>query len=93
MRLKQQGRDTVTELHGVYRGVVADVDDPEQGGRVKVNVPAVMGDDAIWAPVLSHGHRVFVPDPGAEIVVAFEAGDPTMPIVIGTLPAGPAPPR
>lgn len=83
----------MTELSGVYRGVVTDVVDPEDRRRVMVNVPVVMGDAAIWAPVLGHGSRVFVPDPGDEVVVAFEAGDAAMPIVIGTLWAEPGMPH
>ena len=79
-------------LPGVYRGVVTDARDPGHRARVKVEVP-VVGGEAIWAPVLRHGSRAFVPDPGDAVVVAFEAGDPALPIVIGTLWAGAAPPH
>jgi hypothetical protein len=60
--------------------------DPRQSGRLKVKIPAVLGQDEVWAGLLVQGRRAFfVPDPDDEVLVAFEAGDPRSPVVLGTL--------
>ena len=72
-------------LPGVYRGVVLQAHDPERRGRLQIEIRAVSGDAATWAPVVAEGRRALTAEPGDEVVVAFEAGDPAQPIVIGTL--------
>jgi hypothetical protein len=64
---------------------VTGVDDPRQRGRVEVTVPAVTRESLGWAIVLAQGGRPFTPAPGDEVMVAFEAGDLALPIVLGTL--------
>ena len=60
--------------------------DPRQSGRVKVRIPAVLGHEGVWARLLVQGRRgFFVPEPDDEVLVAFEAGDPRSPVVLGTL--------
>ncbi len=72
---------------GVYRGMVSGGGDPMGGGRVQVSVPAV-GLSATWAAVCvaggpsSGGGSYSV---GSQVVVAFEAGDVSRPIVLGRL--------
>ncbi|HYZ20361.1 MAG TPA: phage baseplate assembly protein V, partial [Gaiellaceae bacterium] len=61
--------------HGVYRAVVSDNRDPEERGRVNVRLES--GQDA-WAEVATllagDGYGTwFRPDPGDEVLVAFEA--------------------
>jgi phage baseplate assembly protein V len=79
----------VSQLEGVYRAVVTDVRDKEGLGRVQVKVPDVAAKPG-WAPVatLMAGDRRgswFVPDAGDEVLVAFQAGDASRPVVLGSL--------
>jgi len=80
-------------LYGVYPAQVSDIKDPKGQGRVRVKLP--------WAPDADGGFEVWarlavpmagnnrgswlVPDVGDEVLVAFEAGDPRRPYVIGSL--------
>jgi len=80
----------IQHFYGKYRAVVVDVDDPMQGGRVRVQVPEVWGDaDYPWAapswPAGSTEHEHRLPDVGAEVWVEFEAGDASRPIWDGLL--------
>ena len=83
-----------TRLHGVYPAVVRDVQDPDHQGRVKIELPFVNADDApaaqAWARLstcMAGNNRGcwFIPEPGDEVLVAFHAGDPRHPVVIGAL--------
>lgn len=73
---------------GKYRGRVTDNADSTNRGRVKVSVPAVLGELAVWAmpclPYAGNGVGVYtIPEPGAGVWVEFEAGDPSFPIWTG----------
>jgi uncharacterized protein involved in type VI secretion and phage assembly len=79
-------------LYGVYEATVLDVRDPEGLGRVRVRPGAlkVSGVEKTWARLatLMAGNGCgtwFVPDVGDEVLVAFEAGDPRRPYVVGAL--------
>jgi uncharacterized protein involved in type VI secretion and phage assembly len=73
---------------GKYRGTVTDNDDATKRARLKVRVPAVLGDLEVWAmPCVPYaGDKVgfhFLPEPGTGVWVEFEAGDPSFAIWTG----------
>lgn len=90
------------KFFGKYRGKVEDNFDPMQLGRVRVKVPAVLGEGTMsWAmpcvPYAGSGVGFFaIPPNGANIWVEFEGGDPDYPIWtgcfwgLGEVPASPA---
>ena len=73
---------------GKYRGLVRDVDDPTQRGRIKVQVPAVLREAETWAmPCVPYaGDNIgsfLLPKPGSGVWVEFEGGDASYPIWTG----------
>jgi uncharacterized protein involved in type VI secretion and phage assembly len=74
---------------GKYRGVVTSTDDPKHLGRLKANVPEVLGDvESGWAlphvPYAGDGVGAhMVPPAEAGVWIEFEAGDPSRPIWSG----------
>ena len=78
-----------SRFYGKYRGVVSNVDDPESIGRIRANVPEVLGEvDSPWAlpcaPYAGDGMGSYtVPPIGAGVWIEFEAGDPARPIWTG----------
>lgn len=73
---------------GKYRGEVTDNDDPLKEGRVQVRVPAVMGQETLWAmpctPYAGPDLGFFaIPPVGARVWVEFEGGSPDHPIWAG----------
>ena len=75
-------------FHGLYRGLVTDNADPTRRGRLKVSVPAVMGDAQVWAlPCTPYaGDRVgffALPDVGVGLWISFEAGHANHPVWMG----------
>lgn len=87
--LLQQLLNWVRGRHfGKYRGTVTDNDDPTSRGRIKVRVPAVLGELEVWAmPCVPYaGSQVgfySLPNPDTGVWVEFEAGDPSYPIWAG----------
>jgi uncharacterized protein involved in type VI secretion and phage assembly len=89
-------RDTMYEMldamdgcfFGKYRGLVKNNQDPTGCGRLKVVVPAVMGDQEVWAlpcaPYAGENMGLYaMPEPETGVWVEFEAGDPSYPIWVG----------
>ncbi len=77
---------------GLYPAIVVDLVDPDGLGRVQVRLPSlgIDGDEAVraWATVLSpyaddDQGLMILPEVDSQVVVAFEAGDPRRPYVIG----------
>lgn len=81
--------------YGVYPATVCEIkDDPDGLGRVRLALPwapdTLGGRYEAWARIatLMGGNNRgswFVPDPGDEVLVAFEGGDPRRPFVLGGL--------
>jgi hypothetical protein len=91
IRLAEAQRD----LHyGKYRGLVRDVSDPEGKGRIRAQVPTVLGEqDSPWAmpclPFGGPGHGLaLLPEVGDGVWVEFEEGDLSRPIWSGFWWAG-----
>lgn len=80
-------------LWGVYPAIVQSVTDPDRQGRVKVRLPWSPDPDAgyeVWARLATlmagKGRGTwFIPDVNDEVLVAFEAGDPRRPYVVGVM--------
>ncbi|CAB4203534.1 hypothetical protein UFOVP1382_148 [uncultured Caudovirales phage] len=77
--------------YGVYRATVADIEDPDKRGRVRLLVP-VLGHRAapedVWAwpvfPGSGKGSGTFFPPDKDDIVwCSFENGDPSRPLYMG----------
>ncbi len=77
---------------GKYRGLVVDNVDPEQLGRLTLQVPSVLGAEVVsgWAmPCVPYGGDanqgfLFIPEVGAGVWVEFEEGDLEFPVWVGT---------
>jgi uncharacterized protein involved in type VI secretion and phage assembly len=81
-------------LYGVHPALVTDVSDPDGQGRVRIRLPWSPDSDSgayeTWArlsTLMAGADRGtwFVPEVEDEVLVAFEAGDPNRPFVIGAL--------
>jgi uncharacterized protein involved in type VI secretion and phage assembly len=76
-------------FYGKYRGTVANDLDPQQLGRLQLQVPAVPGTTvSAWAlpcaPIAGPQMGIFaLPPVGAAVWVEFEAGNPDQPIWVG----------
>lgn len=73
---------------GKYRGSVVDNADTTDRGRLKVEVPAVLGSETVWAlpcvPYAGAGVGFYaLPEAGTAIWVEFEGGDPSFPVWSG----------
>lgn len=75
--------------YGKYRGIVTDVDDPNNQLRIRATVPAVLGEHTCgWAmpaaPFAGDGHGfVMLPKVGSGVWIEFEAGRLDNPIWSG----------
>ena len=76
---------------GLYPAVVSDLVDPDAKGRIKVGFPSfgAAGETvSAWATLLTpyadddQGFEV-LPEVDSQVVVGFEAGDPTRPYIVG----------
>ena len=89
--LFNQGGAAGERVPGVVTAIVDGNDDPDQLGRVRLKYPW-MGDEAVsfWARVAAPGAgkdsgMVWLPQVGDEVLVAFEHGDTSRPIVVAGL--------
>ena len=85
-------RKVQQRYYGKYRGLVVDNADPEQLGRLKLQIPSVLGEEVVtgWAmPCVPYGGDanqgfLFIPEVDAGVWVEFEEGDLEFPIWVGT---------
>jgi phage baseplate assembly protein gpV len=74
---------------GKFRGLVTDVDDPNQAGRLRALVPEVLADVPTgWAlPCAPYAGKATglwaIPPVGTGVWIEFEAGDPSRPVWTG----------
>lgn len=79
------------EYYGKYRAFVVDNNDPDNQGRIKVNIPYITGNGVIgWClpcvPVAyAKGGDFNIPKVGSFVWVEFEHGDIKFPIYTGGL--------
>jgi uncharacterized protein involved in type VI secretion and phage assembly len=84
--------------YGKYRAFVRDTSDPDRLGRLRLEIPAVLGTGpdawSAWAsPCFPYGGNpdcgwYLLPEVGASVWAEFEAGDPQCPIWSGVWLAG-----
>jgi uncharacterized protein involved in type VI secretion and phage assembly len=76
--------------NGIVIGLVDDLDDPENLGRVRVRYPCLGGERSTWArlvtPMGGKNRGLFLrPEKEDEVFVAFEQGEPRRPYILGSL--------
>ena len=73
-------------FYGVYRGIVADNNDPENLKRLKLKIPQILGPAVTgwaWGIQPAVATSLFIPDPEMGVFVMFEGGDPNFPLWLG----------
>ncbi|WP_157217411.1 phage baseplate assembly protein V [Flavisphingomonas formosensis] len=79
----------MTRMAGLVTGIVKDVDDPDNQGRIQVDYPAFEGRSrTAWMPIampMAGNNRgfAFMPELDDEAVVGFLSGDVDQPVVLG----------
>jgi uncharacterized protein involved in type VI secretion and phage assembly len=77
-------------VNGVIIGIVTDLEDPDQMGRIKVEFPTLNQDTSNWARIAApmsgkdRGFQ-FMPEVDDEVLVAFDNGDVNNPYILGFL--------
>lgn len=81
--------EPVSRHYGKYRGLVTSNEDPNSLGRLKANVPEVLGEvESGWAlPCVPYAGKEMgfhaLPEPGTGVWIEFEAGDVSRPVWTG----------
>lgn len=90
--IQKLGLEYYGRYYSVYHGIVTDVDDPDQRGRVKIVVPSLLDDDQElpeWADPIGRDlagdgtGSFFPPYVGDVVEVMFEHGDIEYPLYMG----------
>ncbi|MFZ0388992.1 MAG: phage baseplate assembly protein V [Calditrichia bacterium] len=91
LNLKERELSARTQMFGVAVGIVTNNQDPENLGRVKVQLPWLgSGDDTFWARMAvpmagKERGTYFLPEVDDEVLVAFDQGSIDHPYVLGGL--------
>ncbi|MFI5227177.1 MAG: VgrG-related protein [Candidatus Limnocylindrales bacterium] len=91
VELTAVGATTDPRRNGPVVGIVTNVKDPNDQGRVKVKFPWLSDDkESTWArlvsPMAGPGRGLqLVPEVDDEVLVVFERGDPNNPVVLGSM--------
>jgi uncharacterized protein involved in type VI secretion and phage assembly len=86
-----QGEKEADKVYEPLIAVVTDNKDPSKLGRVKVKYPVISQQDTSWwAPIIMLGAGknrgwFFIPEVDDEVLVLFEHGDMTRPLIVGAL--------
>lgn len=87
LAIQDYGLEYFKRYYAIYRGTVADNEDPEVLGRIRINVPATYGkrtpDYWAWPKGMYAGKDIgfyALPNKGDMIWVSFENGDPKYPV-------------
>ena len=71
---------------GIYRGIVVDTCDPLNQGRLKLRIPQVLFEEITdWSPGQFSSGSAPELEPGDNVWVMFEGGDPSFPVWVGTI--------
>lgn len=87
----REAESRANRVHEAVIALVVDIKDPEKLGRIKVKFPDLPGNDTSWwAPLSALGAGPdrgwwFLPEIDDEVLVMFEQGDMSRPVVIGAL--------
>lgn len=89
-KLKRFGLEYYGLYYSVYKGIVTDNVDPQDQGRIKVQLPELGRDDPLElfaypiSPFAGAGFGIFFPpEVDARVWVMFEGGNPTLPLYLG----------
>ena len=81
-----------TPVHGLQVGVVVKIhEDPENRARIRILLPMLSGDEeGVWArlgtPYAGNATGFdFLPEIGDEVIVGFMGGDPSHPVILGSV--------
>lgn len=78
------------QVNGIIIGLVKDLEDPQNLGRIRVTYPYLGDQLSDWArlvtPMAGKDRGIFFrPEVGDEVLVAFELGDVRRPYILGSL--------
>ena len=78
------------QVNGIIIGLVKDLEDPENLGRIRVTYPYLGEQQSDWArlvtPMAGKDRGLFFrPEVGDEVLVCFELGDARRPYILGSL--------
>lgn len=86
-KIKEGGLESLGRFYASYRGFIADYEDPEFLGRVKLKVPQIYEEEVLdywaWSKGMYCGTGIglfAIPNVGDMVWVSFEGGDPRFPI-------------
>lgn len=74
-----------SDVSHLHHGVVVEIDDPRGEFRVKVQVPAVLGEKSVWALPFVAGLGSKIPTVGERVWVSFEQDDTERALWMGSM--------